>query len=303
MKETFIVGGNAFTVSAPESLRAWTAIRPRFREFSAPEEWAGEPALEAEIKSEPLPERAGEKIYEPEHAEVGLINAAAWRLSDGAIVTEFSHIEETRPRLWMKMPPALDRAEIVLAPDGDANDTYFISHALMIAYMLATTGNGTLLIHASAVVKGGRAYLFQGKSGTGKSTHARLWVENIEGAELLNDDNPVIRISEEGVAMAYGSPWSGKTHCYRNLSARVGAFVRIVRAPENKLKRLTGLRAYASLTSSMFYMPFLSEEQRARRHKEIERLAGEVACCEMHCRPDADAALTCLRGLMIYANN
>ena len=57
-----------------------------------------------------------------------------------------------------------------------------------------------------------------GKSGTGKSTHSRLWLENVPGATLLNDDNPIVRLTLVG-AIVYGSPWSGKTPCYKNESA------------------------------------------------------------------------------------
>ncbi|MDE5554377.1 MAG: hypothetical protein K2J10_04255 [Muribaculaceae bacterium] len=185
----------------------------------------------------------------------------------------------------------------MLAPEDDGNDLYFLTHALMIAYMLATTGNGTLTIHSSTVIYNDKAYLFQGRSGTGKSTHASLWIANIPGAELLNDDNPIIRFSPDGTAMAYGSPWSGKSDCYRNLAAPIGALVRIVRSQNNELRKLSPLHAYASLTASVGYLPLLSEKDREMRHKTIERLVGSVKCCEMHCRPDADAALTCMTAL------
>ncbi|MDE6303252.1 MAG: hypothetical protein K2M01_00365 [Paramuribaculum sp.] len=296
------MANNVFAVSVSEGLRAWTTLKPRFAEFATPLS-AEKPVLEVEVKSMELPEYAGERIYEPVHGGIGFISSCASRMGDGSLALEFRHVADAEPRLLMIMPSTLDRADITIASDGDDNDSYFLSHALMIAFMIATCGNGTLLFHSSAVVYSGKAYLFQGKSGTGKSTHARLWTEHIVGAELLNDDNPLISFAEDGTAMAYGSPWSGKTHCYRNVAAPVGAIVRIVRGAENSLRRLAPLKAYASLTASVFFMPFLSEELREKRHKTIERLAGSVACCEMHCRPDADAALTCMRGLMIYANN
>lgn len=296
MKEQYLVAQNAITVSIPDGLAAWEALRSRYSPFAS--YLTENPVLEINIECHVLPEtNDAEKIYEPVHGGIGPITACASRLTDGSLIMEFKHVEEPMPRLSMKMTTELNRADIIIAPDGDSNDSYFLAHALMIAFMLATCGNGTLLIHSSAVLFEGKAYLFQGKSGTGKSTHARQWTRNINGAELLNDDNPVIRFSADGVATAYGSPWSGKTPCYRNVSAPIGAFVRIVRAPENELRRLAPLNAYASLTTSVFYLPFLSDELRDMRHKTIERLVGTVPCCEMHCRPDADAAFTCRDGL------
>lgn len=302
MNHTYIVAQNALAVSVADELPAWREIEPRFRPFEVADggELAGCDVMSVavDITCGPLPRIVGEVVYEPEYGGIGFITSRALRLADGGIVMEFGHVSEHEPRLWMKMPQKLDRADIALAPDGDDNDAYFLSHALMIAYMLGTCGNGTLLIHSSAVAYDGKAFMFQGKSGTGKSTHAALWTKHIEGADLLNDDHPVIRIEADGTAMAYGSPWSGKTHCYRNVSALIGAFVRIVRGEVNELRKLPPLRAYASLTASVFFLPFLSEELRDMRHKMIERLAEGVACYEMHCRPDAEAAQVCRDGVV-----
>ncbi len=295
MKERYIVAGNAFTVSAAEGLSAWEAIRWRFSPFAG--EWAESDVLAVDIKTGPLPECDGESIYDPAPGDVGFIDARALRRPDGSLIMVFKHADAPAGRLWMMMSPELDRADIVIASGGDDNDSYFLAHALMIAYMLSTSGNGTLLIHSSAVVYGGKAYLFQGKSGTGKSTHASMWLQNIDGAEQLNDDNPIIRFSTDGTAMAYGSPWSGKTPCYRNVAAPIGGLVRIVRSKDNELRRLAPLQAYASLTTSVLFLPFVGDALREARHKAIERLVGAVPVCEMYCRPDADAAFTCMRAI------
>ncbi len=296
MKQLFLVGGNAISVSMPDNLPAWQALESRYSPFLTDE--AMKPVLEVVIRTqETLPESEDDQTYTPPYAGIDMVLGRASCKSDGSLVMEFKPVHQCSRRLWMLMSPQRDRAEIVIAPRGDGNDPHFLTHALMIAFMLATTGNGTLVIHSSTVLYDGKAYMFQGKSGTGKSTHASLWTANIEGAELLNDDNPVIRFSADGVAMVYGSPWSGKTHCYRNVSGPIGALVRIVRAPNNELRRLSPLHAYASLTTSVAYLPLLSEEAREIRHKTIERLVGAVECCEMHCRPDADAALTCMSAL------
>lgn len=298
MKETYIVARNAFTVIAPDDLEAWREIRTRFSPFASSS--ACRPILEIAIKLSPVPECDAEAIYEPESDDIGVITARASRLRDGSVIMEFMHITDSETRVWMKMPPQPGRAEIIIRPAGDSDDAYFLTHAIMIAFMIATCANGTLLIHASSVICDGNAYLFQGKSGTGKSTHAALWTKNIPGAELLNDDNPLIRFSEDGTAIAYGSPWSGKTPCYRNMSAPIGAFVRIKRDDRNFLEKLPPLKAYASLATSVFYLPFLPESLREMRHKTIERLSATIPCCDMHCLPDAEAAIVCRAGLINY---
>ena len=125
-----------------------------------------------------------------------------------------------------------------------------IDNAVMVMFALATAQKGTALFHAAAVSYDSRGYMFLGKSGTGKSTHAGLWVRHIEGAVLMNDDNPVVRISG-GQAVVYGSPWSGKTPCYRNVSYPLGGIVLLSQAPYNQIRRLKGIEAYVALESSI----------------------------------------------------
>ena len=116
-----------------------------------------------------------------------------------------------------------------------------IDNALMVLFALATADKGTVLFHAAVVSHQGRGYMFLGPSGTGKSTHARLWLKHIGGTELVNDDNPVVR---QGVV--YGSPWSGKTPCYRNVSYPLGGIVVLSQAPYNKIEQLGGIAGLRS---------------------------------------------------------
>ena len=71
--------------------------------------------------------------------------------------------------------------------------THSIENALMLAFAFAGAHHGVLLMHASVPMIGNKGYIFQGKSGTGKSTHSRLWLSTYWEAHLLNDDNPAVR--------------------------------------------------------------------------------------------------------------
>lgn len=101
-----------------------------------------------------------------------------------------------------------------LTMQGIAPPGHILDHLLIFALSVAAVGKGILLIHASTIRYRGKAVMFLGESGTGKSTHSRMWLENIEGSTLLNDDAPAVRISADSTT-AYGTPWSGKTPCYR----------------------------------------------------------------------------------------
>ena len=174
-------------------------------------------------------------------------------------------------------------------------DTHFaVNNALMLLFAFASARHGALEMHSSVVVNDGKGYLFLGKSGTGKSTHSSLWLKNIPGTELLNDDNPILRVMPDGSARVYGSPWSGKTPCYKNKDVPAGAVVRIRQAPFNKIEKLPAIQAYASLmASASSFRPF--KELADGWHDTLSSLAATLPCYTLDCLPDDEAALLCYK--------
>ena len=166
-----------------------------------------------------------------------------------------------------------------------------IDNAVMVMYALSTADKATALFHAAAVSLDGHGYMFLGKSGTGKSTHAGLWVKHIEGAVLINDDNPVVRITD-GQAVVYGSPWSGKTPCYRNVSYPLGGIVLLSQAPYNQIQRLSGLEAYMTLMSSISGQRW-NEGIADGLHQTENELASNMPIWHLECLPDKAAAELC----------
>ena len=166
-----------------------------------------------------------------------------------------------------------------------------INNALMVLYALATAPLGTALFHSAVVEHGGYGYMFLGKSGTGKSTHARLWLENIENTTLLNDDNPVVRVLPEGIRV-YGSPWSGKTPCYKDESHPLGGIVLLEQAPFNKIRALRGIEAYAAILTSISGKRWEKSIADAL-HVTENAIAMGTRVWNLQCLPDADAARLC----------
>ena len=170
--------------------------------------------------------------------------------------------------------------------------SFGLNDALMLVFAFAGSYRQTMLIHASCIMLGNEAYPFIAESGTGKSTHASLWMKHIEGAHLLNDDNPVIRILDDGQPYIYGSPWSGKTPCYRNRRARLGAVTRIERAPKNSIERQKPLHAFASLLTACSTMKW---DRGIYNHLNdaITRVIETTPVYTLYCLPDEKAAQLC----------
>ena len=169
-----------------------------------------------------------------------------------------------------------------------------INNALMVMYALATSRLQTALFHSSVVSCGEHAYMFLGKSGTGKSTHSQLWINNIEGCSLLNDDNPVLRVMEDGEVHVFGSPWSGKTLCYHNIDVPVGAIVNLHQAKKNAIRRMSLVEAYAAMYVSFSGYRFI-KEMADGLHATNEKVVSAVPCYALDCLPNAEAAWLCYK--------
>ncbi len=183
------------------------------------------------------------------------------------------------------------------ALNGSYNMRCFgLNNALMLIFAFAGCHKQTLLIHASLVRCKGRGYAFIAKSGTGKSTQVSSWLRYIPGCDLMNDDNPIVRIIGSDV-FVYGSPWSGKTPCYRQVKAPLGAITRIDRAPANSIERLKSIEAFASLLPACSTMKWDGDIFNAICDN-VTRVVERIGIFTLHCLPDEEAARVCYRGLV-----
>ena len=169
---------------------------------------------------------------------------------------------------------------------------FAIDNAVMLLFAFATAHHGILEMHASVVVHEGKARLFLGHSGTGKSTHARQWLAQYHTAYLLDDDNPVLRVDEGGKIWVYGSPWSGKTPCYRNERVPVAAIIQLEQAPQNEIRPLAPAQAYAYMLSSCSGMKVLHEAMDGL-HDTISKIVLGTPMFKLRCLPDKAAAELC----------
>lgn len=182
-----------------------------------------------------------------------------------------------------------DWSRLRLSADwADTSTAYLIDRLIMIVFTMVTLPLGYLKVHASVTELGGRALVFMGVSGTGKSTHSRLWREHIAGCMLLNDDEPIVRPLPDGSVRVYGCPWSGSTPCYRQAWAEVAAFVLLRQAPENRLERLSALQAFDALFSSCAFMTSQSANKMLV-FDAVSRVLERVGVYRLDNRPELEA--------------
>lgn len=179
---------------------------------------------------------------------------------------------------------------LTIATRGDEEMVSFaLNNAIMLMYTFNTAPLKTLLMHSSVVENNGKGYMFLGESGRGKSTHSDLWVKHIKGSTLINDDNPVVRIGDDGTPIVYGSPWSGKRPVYKNVSYPIGGITAIEQSPQNKMHRENIPSAFGIILSSCSTMKF---DKRIHIYicSTISKILERLPIYTLSCRPDEEAA-------------
>ncbi len=160
---------------------------------------------------------------------------------------------------------------------------------------LAFIEHGVLLMHGSVVAVDGEAYMFTALSGTGKSTHVRLWRRLFGNrAVMVNDDKPLVRIGE-GRPIVYGTPWDGKHHLSNNIAVPLKAVVVLKRGAENEIHAIDAQEAFPVLMQQSFRTEDHLVTLQAMRL--LGQLAKHAGLYELHCNMNPEAAEVAYRGM------
>lgn len=160
-----------------------------------------------------------------------------------------------------------------------------------------------LLVHGAAIEHGGRAYLFCALSGTGKSTHIRLWRRYLgDAVDIVNGDKPLVRVDRmapDAPAVIYGTPWCGKEGWQRNVSAPLAGICLLKRAPEpgaNSIRRIEPIEAL----DFMMRQVYLPEDPAAAGAtlELLDALLARTPLFELFCDMSEDAVRTSFEGLI-----
>ena len=144
-----------------------------------------------------------------------------------------------------------------------------------------------ILLHASAVSVDGEAFLFLAKSGTGKSTHTRIYKKLFgDRVVIINDDKPIIRYID-GEFYVYGTPWSGKANLNTNVKAPIKGLCKLERGKENQITLLDNKTAVFTLLNQS--VRFSEEDLTIKSLEIIEKLALEKDFYLLKCNTELSA--------------
>ncbi|MCQ2427668.1 MAG: hypothetical protein MJ137_04615 [Clostridia bacterium] len=194
--------------------------------------------------------------------------------------------------------PRTDITDIDITPDDIAferekdadghRDAYLETLAMLRLAAEKAAFENVILFHSSSMLYGGRAYLFTAPSGTGKTTHCRLWKELLgDNTAFLNGDKPFIRLTADGPVI-FGTPWKGKEGYGGNISAPIGGICLVGRGTENRVTRADFSEVLPRLIRQT-YRPRTAEAYE-RVMKSLIATASSVPVFEMSCNISAEAA-------------
>lgn len=153
----------------------------------------------------------------------------------------------------------------------------------------------TLLFHGSVIAVDGEGYLFTAKSGTGKSTHTRLWREYFgERAVMVNDDKPLLHITDSGVT-AYGTPWDGKHRLSTNIAVPLKGICILTRDTTNHIEQAEPHAAYPMIVQQTNRS--LTVDGMKQTLSLIDRMLNVVPVYRLGCNMDIEAARVAYEGM------
>ncbi len=232
-----------------------------------------------------LPEPGGKFIYEDQNYRVYLKDGQIYRyagfFSDGRILS---------PSFALIRYGLEDKGLIEVTIPLDANiprNSAFVYKCLCIEHLV--TSKGAVILHSSYVKTESGSILFTAPSGTGKSTQAELWRKH-RGARVINGDCSIVRMTGDG-AMTFGLPFSGTSGICFNESAPLRAIVYLTQAPENRIERIGGRRAFGSLMEGAKVNTWNTHDAEIMT-ATLSDIVRTVPVFKLDCLPDESAVET-----------
>ncbi len=198
-------------------------------------------------------------------------------------------VETTPEDIVFEREKSRREAEAEGIPYQNCSDDYLEELAVYRRIAEQMPFHDTILFHGSALSVDGSGYLFTAPSGTGKSTHARLWRELLgDRVVMINDDKPLIRVPEQGPPIVYGTPYAGKHRLSTPASVPLKAICLLEQAEQNQIHSAPVQELYPALLAQL-YRP---HERRAmiKALTLLDRMLNGTSLFRLSCNMELEAA-------------
>lgn len=281
------IAGEGMLVRCPsdKELSAWL---PSFTDFQTLT--YQNPCCKVELRLKELPAESGRnKTLLSDYTLVWKDNFRIYEVENGYEVRILANGSKEG---WCMLTSKDFTESTIYLPEENEYLPIILNWFLMVAFGQSIIKNEVILFHASVVMLEGKGIAFLGKSGTGKSTHSQQWLSAFSSSELLNDDNPAIALEDDGSVWVYGTPWSGKTPCYKNKGAPLAGLVRLEQYPRNEMKRLVGAEALIGVLPSCTSIRW-NKDIFGKMNQTLTTILENVPVGHLKCLPNQQAAEVC----------
>ncbi len=186
-----------------------------------------------------------------------------------------------------------EKALIINEEAKDYSDGFFETNAVFRKIATWFINHDVCLMHGSAIALNGDAYLFIAPSGTGKTTHTKLWMKKFKDCYVVNGDKPFLKVKEK--ILVYGTPWCGKERMQTNTAVPLKAIVLLERADENKITKISFKEAFSALIAQSY-----CGEDKAHLIATVallQKIGQKVAFYRLECNMNEDAAIVAYNGM------
>lgn len=202
------------------------------------------------------------------------------------------------PRFY-EMRITKDAAFVEIFCDA-AIDVEFLFHMIRFPVLLLAQTKECFFLHSASILYKEKAWLFSGSSGTGKSTHTRLWHTFLD-TPYLNGDLNMLGIKNEKYTV-YGQPWCGTSKIYTAIDHPLGGIVFLKQAKENRWQSMTSDQKVLQLLNRLISPSWTKD----MLHKNItfsKKISQKLPLFSLECTATKEACYVAQDGILFHLKN
>jgi len=284
------IGGYLLRIILPSALDLKNYL-PSFTDFSEENLAQSAPDIQINVQQDNFPDCPSDgKMLTDKEGEFGqrfVIN----ELQETYLTTIFN---TTRAVEW-QMISSKDFSQSTIYMTQEVESLSIFSWLIKLAFGQAVIFKKGMLVHASVIALGNLGIVFLDENGNG--IHGQQWLRQIPGSRLLNDDNPLIQIGQQGDVSIHATPWGGNSSCYIPDQKQLKVLVRLKKGLVNQLTWVAGKEAFIALIPSVVVLRWNRVAYNLMLDS-LEYILGQVDLGIYSCLPNAEAATYCYQEII-----